>query len=155
MPTSEKGRLPVALLLFAGMAAAGAVAWYAYNRGGPPAPKPAVLTPEAREYVRGGYLKLTEVDMSAKENFAGAVLVEITGNITNGGPKPVRLVEINCVFYDVSGLVVLRERVPIVHARMGALNPGETKKFRLPFDTIPESWNQALPQLVIAQIVFG
>jgi hypothetical protein len=51
--------------------------------------------------------------------------------------------------------VVLRERVPIVGARMGGLAPGATKSFRLPFDTIPESWNQVLPELVIARIVFG
>jgi hypothetical protein len=38
---------------------------------------------------------------------------------------------------------------------MCELMPGETKEFRLPFDTLPESWNQALPDLVIAQIVFG
>jgi hypothetical protein len=155
MPSSDKRRIPIGLVFFVGVAAAGAVAWYAYSRTAPPEPKPPVLTTEAREYVRGGYLKLTEVDMSAKESFSGAVLVEITGNITNGGPKPVKLVEISCVFYDVSGLVVLRERVPIVSSRMGMLSPGQTRKFRLPFDSIPESWNQAMPQLVIAQIVFG
>jgi hypothetical protein len=51
--------------------------------------------------------------------------------------------------------VVLRERVPIVSRKIGGLAPGEIKNFRLAFDNIPESWNQALPQLVIAQIVFG
>jgi hypothetical protein len=63
-------------------------------------------------------------------------------------------VELNCVFYDPYGQVVLRERVPIVRSRQGGLNPGETREFRLAFDTIPESWNQMLPQLVIAQITF-
>jgi hypothetical protein len=37
----------------------------------------------------------------------------------------------------------------------GPLAPGGKKNFRLAFDNIPESWNQALPQLVIAQTVFG
>jgi hypothetical protein len=37
---------------------------------------------------------------------------------------------------------------------MGGLAPGETKQFRLPFDDIPENWNQVMPQLVIAQIQF-
>jgi hypothetical protein len=152
---NRRGGAPVALLLIIGIAAAGAIAWYVYNRSGPPAPAAAVLTPEAREYIRQGGLKLADVDMSAKENFAGGMLVEITGNITNAGGRNIRLVEITCVFTDPSGLVVLRERVPIVSAKMGGLKPGETKRFRLPFDTIPESWNQALPQLVIAQIVFG
>jgi hypothetical protein len=51
--------------------------------------------------------------------------------------------------------VVLRDRVSIVKERLGGLKPGETKDFRLPFDTIPESWNQVLPELVIAEITFG
>jgi hypothetical protein len=92
--------------------------------------------------------------MGAKESFAGATVVEITGKITNAGERPLKLVEINCVFQDVSGLVVFRERVPIVGTRTGGLGAGETKDFRLAFDSLPGSWNQALPQLVIAQIVF-
>ena len=61
------------------------------------------------------------------------------------------------MFYDPYGQVILcGERVPIVNARqMGKLAPGETKDFRLPFDNIPESWNQALPQIVIARIEFA
>ena len=55
-------------------------------------------------------------------------------------------------FYDVSGLVVLRERVPIVKT---PLKPGETKEFRLPFEGVPPSWNQTMPQLVIAHIAFS
>ena len=64
-------------------------------------------------------------------------------------------IDLNCVFRDPSGRVVLRDRVSIVKERLGGLKPGETKDFRLPFDTIPESWNQVLPELVIAQITFG
>jgi hypothetical protein len=44
--------------------------------------------------------------------------------------------------------------VSIVRERTGGLNPGETKDFRLPFDSIPESWNQSMPQMVIAQVLF-
>jgi hypothetical protein len=47
--------------------------------------------------------------------------------------------------------VVLRERVPIVRT---TLKPRETKPFRLPFEGVSQNWNQVLPQLVIAQIVF-
>jgi hypothetical protein len=89
--------------------------------------------------------------MKATANYAGATVVEIIGNITNMGQRPLNRVELNCVFYDSAGLVVLRERVPIVRA---AIKPGETRAFRLPFEGIPQSWNQSLPQLVIAHIAF-
>jgi hypothetical protein len=42
----------------------------------------------------------------------------------------------------------------VVGGRTGSLTAGETKSFRLPFDTIPETWNQAMPTLIIAQIQF-
>lgn len=116
--------------------------------------QPPVLTQDARLYIRGGHLELSEVDMKAKENFAQQTLVEVTGKISNKGDRAVKLVEINCVFHDPYGMVVLRERLRIVGGRTGGLKPGETKAFRLPFDTIPQSWNQTLPDLVIAQIVF-
>ena len=85
-------------------------------------------------------------------NYAGAAGVEVMGNITNGGDRTLSLVELNCVFYDPYGQVVLRERVPIVRSTM---KPGETRPFRLPFEGLPASWNQAMPQLVIARISFA
>jgi hypothetical protein len=119
----------------------------------PPPPRPP-LTEEARAYVREQKLKLSDVGLKAHENYMHQSVVEITGNIGNAGERTLKTVELNCVFYDADGLVVLRERVPIVSARIGSLAPGETKPFRLPFDNIPEAWNQAMPQLVIAGITF-
>ncbi|MGD0201398.1 MAG: FxLYD domain-containing protein [Bryobacteraceae bacterium] len=146
--------IPIALFITAGLAAAGILAGWLVLRGGPRKSPTPVLTEEARAYVRAERLQLSDVSMIATDNFARQTLVEITGKITNTGNRRVKVVEIKCVFYDPFGRVVLRERVPIVSARMGGLKPGETKSFRLPFDAIPESWNQTLPELVVAQIVF-
>ena len=111
------------------------------------------LTPEAKAYVKN--LALSEVQMQAAESYLKQAVVEIEGKITNNGDRVVKLVEINCVFYDVYGQVVLRERMTIAGRKMGDLAPGGTKSFRLAFDSIPESWNKQMPQLVIAQILFG
>jgi hypothetical protein len=118
-----------------------------------PAPAPPALTGEAKAYVR--HLRLMEVEKSAKESYLRQSVVEITGKIANEGDRVLQLVEINCVFYDPWGQVVLRERVPIVSRKMGNLAPQEIKNFRLAFDNVPESWNQAMPQLVIARIDFS
>ena len=117
---------------------------------GPPAPPP--LTGDARAYARN--LKLTNVEMKAHESYLKQSVVEIVGNIQNVGDRMVKTVEINCVFYDSYGQVVLRERVPIVSPKIGAVAPEQIKPFRLPFDSIPESWNQMMPQLVMAAIEF-
>jgi hypothetical protein len=137
----------VALVLVAGTAGF----WYLDRTSKQPAPPPP-LTGEAKAYVRN--LTLTNVDMSAHEDYFKQKVVEITGRIGNTGNRALQLVEINCVFYDPYGQVVLRQRVPIVSRKAGGLAPGDTKPFRLPFDTLPESWDNRMPQLVIARIDF-
>ena len=139
----------VVLLLAAGLAGF----LYLDRAAKRPPPPPPPLTAEARLYVRN--LKLSDVQMNAHESYLKQSVVEITGNIENAGGRKMALVEITCVFYDAYGQVVLRERVPIVSQKIGGVAPGETKSFRLPFDNIPESWNQMMPQLVIARIDFG
>jgi len=111
------------------------------------------LTPEAKAYARS--LKLDDVTMKATESYLGQTVVEIQGKIANAGARPLDTVEIYCIFHDAYGQLVLRKRLPIVSPRMGGLKPGETKSFRLPFDELPESWNQAMPLLVIAGVKFS
>ena len=127
----------------------GGVIWYLERSPRQPR-EAAALTSEAKLYTRN--LKLSGVEMKATTNYVGATVIEILGNISNAGDRAIQLVELNCVFYDPNGLVVWRERVPIVRRR---LNPGEARSFRLPFENIPQGWNQAMPQLVIANIAFA
>lgn len=111
------------------------------------------LTPEAKVYTRN--LQLSDVELKASENYFQQSVVEIDGKIANTGGRPLEAVEIYCVFRDSYGQLVLRRRLAIVSRRMGGLKPGETKSFRLPFDDLPQSWNQAMPQLVIAGVKFS
>jgi len=115
------------------------------------------LTPEAKAYTRN--LQLSDVEMKAKENYFQQAVVEIDGKIANAGDRPLDTVEIYCVFRDAYGQLVLRRRLAIVGGGAGGhgggLKPGETKSFRLPFDDLPQSWNQAMPQLVIAGVKFS
>ncbi len=143
--------VPVILVVAIGIAVGGAV-WY-LERGPAPEAKGPVLTPDAKNYVK--HLKLSDVEMKATQAAMNIQVIEITGNIKNDGDKPLQSVLLNCIFYDPYGQVVLKDRVEIVRAKTGGIKPGETKPFRLPFDTLPGSWNQGMPQLVIASIVFG
>jgi hypothetical protein len=130
----------------------GAALFYYLNFTTPAVPKDAPLTPEGKAYTRN--LQLSDVGIKATSALFGQKVVEIEGKITNAGDRPLRVVEIYCVFHDPYGQLVLRKRVPIVSERMGGLKPSETKSFRLPFDELPESWNQQMPQLVIASVTF-
>jgi hypothetical protein len=126
----------------------GAVAWYV-NHPTTAASAPP-LTPDAKTYVRN--LQLSDVTMKATESYVQQMVTEIEGKITNGGARAVKEVDVYCIFYNRYGEVVLRKRVPIVS---NLVKPGESRSFRLPFDEIPESWNNQMPQLVIAGIEFG
>lgn len=151
---AEPRSVPPAAIIIAVLVAAGLSAFLYLDRlakqGPPPPPS---LSGEARAYVRN--LQLFDVEMKAQESYMKQAVTEITGKIGNKGDRVLQVVEINCVFYDPYGQVVLRERVPIVGRKMGTLAPGEIKSFRLAFDNIPQSWNQAMPQMVIAHIIFA
>jgi hypothetical protein len=130
------------------LAVGGGLLWFVTR------PKPvetvAPLAADAKAYVHN--LKLSDVTMKATESYVGQTVTEIEGKISNSGPRTVQHAEIYCIFYNAYGEVILRERVPIVAAK---LKPGETRTFRLPFDDIPGNWNNQMPQLVIARIEFA
>lgn len=152
-PASDRSASISPLLIIAVLAVAiGGVFYWMFLRGSSQTVNQYSLTPEAKEYIRG--LKLSGVEMKATENFMKTTVVEITGKITNNGDRNVKLIEISCVFYDPAGQIILRERVPVVRSKGASFKSGETRDFRLPFDSIPSTWNQTLPQLVIARIDF-
>lgn len=121
--------------------------------------RPSHVTPggpassEAKAYVPK--LTLGDVTMQATENFMKQQVVEIEGKITNDGPRELRGIDVYCLFYDVNGHEIHRERVPVLAGKVPPLRPGETRAFRLPFDALPPGWNQAMPRMVIAGITFA
>jgi uncharacterized protein YneF (UPF0154 family) len=143
--TSKTAIWVLALLLLAG----GALGWF-ITRPRPLTNALPPLTADAKAYVRS--LQLSEVTMKATESYVKQTVIEIEGKITNTGNRTVSQAELYCVFYNSYGEVILREKAPIVRT---ALKPGEMRPFRLPFDDIPASWNNQMPQLVIARIGFG
>ena len=151
---ASKPTQPNPLLYVAGVIALlGAGVWGYMEYAARHAAAAAALTPEGKAYTRN--LQLSDVEMKASENYFKQTVVEISGKIANAGDRPLETVEIFCIFHDPYGQLVLRQRLPIVGGRTGGLKPGETKSFRLPFDDLPQSWNQAMPQLVIASVKFS
>jgi hypothetical protein len=130
----------------------GAFGWLTFGPK-PPPPPPPVLTAEAKQYLDN--LALSNVHMQAAESLANQRVVEILGDITNKGDRTVKLAEVTCVFNDYYGKELKSERVAIIGRTTGPLAPGASKPFRLAFDDLADTWNQALPALVIAQIQFN
>lgn len=154
MPTpataNKVPRLPLFLAAVFGAALIGGL--FYLNR---PAPKTAQgsATAEAKAYLPN--LELADVSMHASENFMQQQVVEIEGSLGNKGSRSLQSVDVYCLFYSVNGQEIHRERVPVIQRTSAPLNPGETRHFRLPFDSLPAGWNQALPKMVIAHIGFA
>lgn len=148
----EKQGISVQMVVAACVVLLGLVVWFYFDRFAAKPIQDPPLTPEGKAYAEN--LRLSGVGMKATDSYAGQTIVEIEGKIGNIGARPLESVEIYCVFSDPYGQLILRRRLPIVSAKMGGLKPGETKPFRLPFDDIPQSWNNEIPRLVIASVKF-
>lgn len=110
-------------------------------------------TAEALAYLPN--LHISDVKMNAAENLVQQQVVYVDGKLENRGTRPLEEVDVFCVFSGVDGKEIYRERTPILAASGRPLAPGQSRAFRLPFDNLPDGWNQALPRLEIAQIRFA
>jgi heme/copper-type cytochrome/quinol oxidase subunit 2 len=109
-------------------------------------------------------LKLSDFKMSAAENFVGATVSYVDGTITNAGNKTVThaLVEVN--FKDNIGQLAQREEIPMqvlktdgpypeaVDFSVSPLAPGQSKAFRLTFESISAQWNRQYPDIQITDV---
>lgn len=109
-------------------------------------------------------LKLSDFKMSAAENFIGATVSYIDGNITNTGNQTVTRVMVEVNFEDSMGQLAQREDLPLrivrtngaylepVDLNVAPLGPGQTAPFRLTFDAISAQWNHQYPDLTITDV---
>lgn len=119
---------------------------------------PAPINPYATQ------LKISSITMSAAQNFIGAKVTYIDGTLTNPGNKTVTSAIILVTFRDPIGQVAQIDNVPAkilqttgpypdtVDLAALPLTPGQSKPFRLIFDHISEQWNQAYPELQVANV---
>jgi len=107
---------------------------------------------------------LSNLKMSAAENFVGASVTYIDGTVTNTGDKTVIHAVIHVIFRDALGQVAQGEDVPLhvlqtagpypdaVDLLTSPLSPGQSKPFRLTFEHISADWNQAYPELLVTDV---
>jgi hypothetical protein len=107
-------------------------------------------------------LKISDLRMSAAQNFAGTTITYIDGNITNTGDKLLTRAVMHVVFSDSMAQIAQADDVPIrvlqttgpypdaVDLSVAPLAPGQTSQFRLTFEHVSNEWNQAYPELQIA-----
>jgi len=109
-------------------------------------------------------LKLSDLKMSAAENFVGASVTYIDGTVTNAGDKTVIHAMVSVTFKDDMAQVAQQENVPLHVLQTGGpypdavdlstspLPPGQSKSFRLTFESISAQWNHAYPELNVTDV---
>jgi hypothetical protein len=109
-------------------------------------------------------LKLSDLKMSAAENFVGATVNYVDGTVTNAGNKTVTHAMVEVTFKDDMAQVAQREEVPLqvlktdgpypeaVDLSISPLAPGQNKPFRLTFEGISAQWNRQYPDIQVADI---
>lgn len=109
-------------------------------------------------------VKITNPKMSAAENFVGATVSYIDGTVTNAGDKTVTHAIVTVIFKDDIGQLAQREDVPLhvldtsgpypdaVDLSASPLAPGQSKAFRLTFETISQQWNHQYPELTVTDV---
>jgi hypothetical protein len=109
-------------------------------------------------------LKLSDLKMSAAENFVGATVSYVDGTVTNAGSQTVTHATVEVTFKDDMGQLAQREEVPLqvlktdgpypeaVDLSVSPLGPGQSKPFRLTFEGISAQWNRQYPDIGISDV---
>ena len=126
--------------------------WHSHGSAEMAAGSSTLPTEEEKAYF--SQLEVTDVRMSAAENFLGATVTYLDARVTNKGTKTVRRLDFDLTFVDTLNQVVLRERVRPVNQHSSPLKPGESRAFRVTFEHMPADWNQAAPTIVPAYVQF-
>jgi len=102
--------------------------------------------------------------MSQAGNLVGGQTTYIDGQITNKGTKTVTGITVQVAFHGFTepiaqkstmALSLIRTREPYVDTEpVGAapILPGQTRDFRLIFDSVPQDWNQNYPEIRVIQV---
>ena len=104
-------------------------------------------------------LPLSQFAMSESANLSGGKQTYLDGHIGNRGDRTVTAVTVQVVFrndedlapqIDTLPLTLIRVKEPYIDTEpvsAAPLKPGDDREFRLTFETVPENWNQQMPEV--------
>jgi len=109
-------------------------------------------------------LRLSDLKMSAAENFVGASVTYIDGAVTNAGDRTVTHAVVHVNFKNSLDQIAQAEDVALrvlqtsgpypdaVDLSASPLAPGQSKPFRLTFEHVSADWNHAYPELQVTDV---
>lgn len=157
---SERNWLPLIVAIGLVLAALGGILLY-YEHGKSAQgtiPASAPLDPYAAN------LAIGNLAMSESSNLSGGKVTYLDGQVANHGNRTVTGITVQVIFRDAANeiawsdtqpLRLIRTREPYVDVEpisAAPLKPGDQQDFRLAFDTVPDQWNGAYPEIRIIRV---
>jgi hypothetical protein len=158
--TEERGMRWVPIAIGAGIVIVVVALLVIFGRN----PQPPEQEPPQPEYASS--LHITDLRLSAAENFVGATVSYLDGKIANVGDKTVTDCRIQAIFRNSMGQVVQKETQPLnvlltrpgfgypdlVSLATAPLTPNQTREFRLTFEHISDDWDRGYPELRVLSL---
>ncbi len=122
------------------------------------------IQPQQNSYA--GNLKLSDVKLSAAENYVGGTVTYLDVNVTNTGDKALTGAQMHAVFKNSMGEVVQTETIPLhvlvenqmagypdlVDLSRDPIAPGQTKTLRMTLEHISTDWDQSAPEMQLINL---
>ncbi len=120
---------------------------------------PVNIAPVQNAYATS--LKLSDVKLSAAENYVGGTVTYLDVNITNTGNQTLTGAQMHAVFKNTMGQVVQTESIPLhvlvenqmagypdlVDLSRSPIGPGQTRTVRMTLDHISADWDNNPPEM--------
>ena len=109
-------------------------------------------------------LSISGLQMSEATSFSGAKVTYIDGQIANTGDRTLTAITVQVGFHSDVGQFAQRVALPLSFIRTrqpyvdtepvsaAPIEPGQTRDFRLIFDTVPADWNLQFPEIRVISV---
>ena len=111
-------------------------------------------------------LKLTDLKLSAAQNYMGGTVTYLDFNITNNGDRALVGADVKAQFKDTMGQIVQKETIPLhvlvenqlagypdlVDMSRAPIGPGQTKTVRITLEHVSDAWDQSSPEMELVNL---
>lgn len=122
-------------------------------------------TKQANTASQAAQLRLSAISLAPQEANDQAN-VDVYGQVSNSGARPITSAIISAVFKDKNGASILTQQKPMERVDLqkkektldekdfvdDPLKPGQTAGFRVSYTEIPQNWNHQPPELSVLQV---
>ena len=158
--TGNKGRVLIGL---AGVVLIAVVAFFLL-RSSPPrqaAPVPSAAAAQSQPTLgveEQAYLASVGVDhleVSRTENFLHQEVTTVSGEISNGGARPLESVELTIDFFDLENKLAQHEVRNLFGSPGPPIEPDDHHEFELSFEHVAPTWNNRPPAVKVTSLQFA